>query len=129
MRDLSDYALVRTTNNVLRGMLGSTSALTAQVDGSGVKVAMDRYFTFTALFSCLMKHNVFCVGTAQKNRRGMRGAEHAFKTRGSRLKVKGDMNFVRSGELAAVQWKESRLANILSTIHVYDRDFRGVLHE
>ena len=89
-----------------------------------MKVAIDRYFTFSVLFFCLMKHNVFCVGTVQRNRRGMRGAEHAFKTRCSRLKAKGDMNFVRSGELAAVEWKDSKV-NFLSIIHVYDRDFRG----
>ena len=59
----------------------------------------------------------------------MRGAEHAFKTRGSRLKAKGDMNFVRSGEVAAVESKDSKVVNFLSTIHVYDRGFRGVLYE
>ena len=92
-------------------------------------MAMDRYFTFPVIFSCLMKHNVFCVGTVQRNRRGMRGAEHAFKTRCSRLKAKGDMNFVRSGELVAVEWKDSKVVNFFSTINVDDRDFRGVLYE
>ena len=50
MRDLSNCALGRTTNNVLCRLLCSTSALTVQVDGSGVKVAMDRSFTFPVLF-------------------------------------------------------------------------------
>ncbi|CAN0394063.1 unnamed protein product [Ascophyllum nodosum] len=69
---------------------------------------MDDYYTSVLLFLCLLKNEIFAMGTARTNRKGIAGALDVFRKIILRLRNKSDMNFARSGEIAACEWKDTK---------------------
>lgn len=108
--------LGRTTRQVLWVVLGASPLLSAKLDGSGVHVAMDNFFTSPTLFECLASHNIFAVGTCRSDRTA--GAASYLESLGRTLHERGDMNFSRSGEMAFVHWRDSKDITFCSTIHI-----------
>ena len=124
MRPLADSPLGKIVTLVLTRLLVSTPELASQLIGSGVKVAMDNYFTSLLLFLYLLKSKIFAVGTARTNRKGFAGALDVFRKKTTRLRKRSDMNFARSGEIAVCEWKDTKVVTFASTIHIKESDFQ-----
>lgn len=90
--------------------------LRQKLDGSGTFIAMDNYFTSPTLFSCLASHEIYAVGTCRTLRTS--GALPYMQSLGRTTPNRGDMTFCRSGEMAFVQWKDSKEIILCSTIHI-----------
>eukprot|EP00752_Nemacystus_decipiens_P016861 g15093.t1 len=116
LRRYMDCPLGRTTRHVLHVLLGECEVLKKKIDGSGVFIAMDNYFTSPTLFECLASHEIFAVGTCRADRTA--GAEAYLQSLGRTIPNRGDMNFCRSGQVACVQWKDSKDIFLVSTIHI-----------
>ena len=116
LRKWSDCPLGRTTRHVLHVLLDACKEFGDKIDGSGVHIAMDNYFTSPTLFECLAGHDIFAVGTCRVNRTA--GAIPFLQSL-DRIPVKrGDMNFARAGNVAFVQWLDSKDIILCSTIHL-----------
>lgn len=116
LRPYMDCPLGRTTRHMLHVLLGECEVLREKLEGSGVFIAMDNYFTSPTLFECLASHDIFAVGTCRANRTA--GAQGFLQSLGRTIPNRGDMNFCRSGEVAFVQWKDSKDIFLCSTIHI-----------
>ena len=123
MAPMEDCPLGKIPNLVMQCMLHSCPELTVKVNDSGVHVAMDNFFTSPTLLLCLETHKIYGVGTVRTNRIGLKGAVELFRAEGSKLSNKGDMNFARSGTLAVVEWKDTKIVTLASTIHNTKKDF------
>ncbi|CAN0414963.1 unnamed protein product [Hapterophycus canaliculatus] len=84
---------------------------------------MDNYFASPILLLCLFWRGVFGVGTLRGNHRGAKHAVWYWAASRQSVKKRGDMSFARYGFLAFVQWKDSKLVNFISTIHVKKEHF------
>ncbi|CAB1110363.1 unnamed protein product [Ectocarpus sp. CCAP 1310/34] len=111
-----DCPLGRTTRHLLHVLLGECGVLRQKIDGSGVFIAMDNYFTSPTLFECLASHDIFAVGTCRADRTA--SADVYLESLGRTIPNRGDMNFCRSGQVACVQWADSKDIFLISTIHV-----------
>jgi len=116
LRHYFDCPLGRTTRQVLWVLLEACGTLREKLVGSGVYIAMDNFFTSPTLFECLAYHDIFCVGTCRSDRTA--GGLPYMQSLGCTLPERGDMNFCRSGEMAFVQWKDSKDVILCSTIHI-----------
>ena len=103
--------------------LGKIPELTVNINDSGVHVAMDNFSTSPTLLLCLETHKIYGVGTVRTNRVGLKGAVELFRAEGIKLSNKGDINFARSGTLAVVEWKDTKIVTLASTIHNTKKDF------
>ena len=97
LRRTEKCPLGRTTRMVLHVLLKSCRAFGRQMDGSGVSIAMDNYFTSATLLLCLASHDIFAVGTVRKNRIGMDGALQFWAESKKSTVDRGDMLFARNG--------------------------------
>lgn len=116
IRDWFNCPLGRTTRHVLYVLLDACKEFKDKIDGSGVHVAMDNFFTSPTLFECLASHGIFAVGTCRKDRTA--GAVPFWESLDRRLLERGDMHFARSGNIAFVQWLDSKDVILCSTIHI-----------
>ena len=116
LRPYMDCPLGRTTRHVLHVLLNECAVLGQKINGSGVFIAMDNYFTSPTLFECLASHDIFAVGTCRADRTA--GAQAYLESLGRDIPNRGDMNFCRSGQVACVQWKDSKDIFLVSTIHI-----------
>lgn len=102
------------------------------LNGSGIHIAMDNYFTSPLLFLCLKDHSIFAVGTCRRNKVGISGAFEYWSRRGEVLEKQGDMRFARTAapeeEFMTVEWEDSSTVLILSTVHVHAKDFVPMEH-
>lgn len=119
----------RTTRTVLHVILKTCPALAKQIDGSGVKIGMDNYFTSPCLLLCLASHDIFAVGTVRKNRMGVDGALQFMAKQGMIVKKRGDMAFARSGNLVVVHWMDAADLTFCSTIHIFEEHFQPKEYE
>ena len=128
LRPYLDDPLGRTTRHVLHVLLGECDLLRQKLDGSGVYLAMDNYFSSPTLFECLASHGIFAVGTCRSNRTA--GAQAYLQNLGRTIPNRGDMNFCRSEEIAFVNWKDSKDISLTSTIHIAQpkEDAGGINH-
>lgn len=132
LRPFQDCPLGRTTRHVLQVLLGECDVLRQKIDGSGVHIAMDNYFTSPTLFECLASHDIFAVGTCRSDRTA--GADAYLDSLGRTIPNRGDMNFCRSGQVAFVEWKDSKEIFLVSTIHIAQpgtkvkQEARGIDH-
>ncbi|CAM9572837.1 unnamed protein product [Pylaiella littoralis] len=108
--------LGRTTRQVLWVLLGASPVLSKKLDGSGVYIAIDSFFTSPTLFECLASHDIFAVGTCRSDKTA--GATAYLESLNRTLVELGDMNFCRAGEMAFVRWKDSKDVTLCSTIHI-----------
>lgn len=108
---------------VLHVLLKACPDFGRQLDGSGVSVAMDNYFTSATLLLCLATHDIFAVGTVRKTRMGMGGALQFWKENEESTKVRGDMLFARNGHLTVVEWIDSKVVYFMSSMHIFESDF------
>ncbi|CAB1105013.1 unnamed protein product [Ectocarpus sp. CCAP 1310/34] len=111
-----DCPLGRTTRHVLHVLLGACKKFGDKIDGSGVYIAMDNYFTSPTLFECLASHDIFAVGTCRSNRTG--GAVPYLQSLDRRPVERGEMHFARAGNVAFVQWLDSKEIILCSSIHI-----------
>ncbi|CAN0297114.1 unnamed protein product [Pylaiella littoralis] len=116
LRQWFNCPLDRTTRQVLWVLLGASPVLSKKLDGSGVYIAMDSFFTNPMLFECLASHDIFAVGTCRSDRTA--GAAAYLESLDRTLVERGDMNFCRAGEMAFVRWKDSKDVTLCSTIHI-----------
>lgn len=116
LRPYMNCPLGRTTRHVLHVLLGECEILRQKLHGSGCFIAMDNYFTSPTLFACLASHDIFAVGTCRTNRTS--GALPYLESLGREIPDRGDMSFCRSGDLAFVQWKDSKDIVLCSTTHI-----------
>lgn len=116
LRQWYNCPLGRTARTVLWVLLHACEELGQQIQGSGVYMAMDNFFTSPTLFECLQTHDVFAVGTCRANRTS--GATSYWQSRERTLTKRGEMIFGRSGEMVFVQWRDSRDIIWCSTIHI-----------
>lgn len=106
------------TRQVLWVLLGACSELSEKLEGSGVYIAMDDHVTSPTLLECLASHDIFAVGSCRANLTA--GAAQYWQSLDrTTLDGRGDMKFCRSDEMAFLQRKGSKDADILcSTIHI-----------
>lgn len=123
LRPTEKCPLGRTTRMVLHVLLKACPEFGRQLDGSGVSVAMDNYFTSATLLLCLATHDIFAVGTVRKNRMGMGGALQFWKEKKESTKDRGDMLFARNGHLTVVEWIDSKVVHFMSSMHIFESDF------
>ncbi|CAB1112975.1 unnamed protein product [Ectocarpus sp. CCAP 1310/34] len=115
LRPYMDCPLGRATRHVLHVLLGECGVLRQKIDGSGVFIAMDNYFTSPTVFECLASYDIFAVGTCRADRTA--GADAYLESLGRTIPNRGDMNLCRSGQVACVQWADSKGIFLISTIH------------
>ncbi|CAB1108340.1 unnamed protein product [Ectocarpus sp. CCAP 1310/34] len=101
---------------VLWVLIGESPVLKEKPVGFGVYIAMVNYFTDPTLFECLASHDIFAVGTCPSDRTA--GAVPSLTSLGHKLAQRGAMQFRRSGEVAFMQWKDSKDVLLCSTIHI-----------
>ncbi|CAB1104017.1 unnamed protein product [Ectocarpus sp. CCAP 1310/34] len=111
-----DCPLGRTTRHVLHVLLGACKKFGDKIDGSGAYIAMDNYFKSPTLFECLASHDIFAVGTCRSNRTG--GAVPYLQSLDRRPVERGEMHFARAGNVAFVQWLDSKEIILCSSIHI-----------
>lgn len=73
-RQWAKCPLGRTTRHVLYTLLKACPEFAVQIDGAGIHIAIDNYFTSVTLLLCLASHDIFAVGTLRKNRTGVPSA-------------------------------------------------------
>ena len=132
LRSFADCPLGRTCRMVLFVLFHACDAFRARLEGSGVMLACDNFFTSPILFLCLATWGVFAVGTLRSNLRGAADAK-AWMAQNSeemtskcRLRSRSQMLFVRMGDLAFTLWKDSKDIFFATTIHIYKKRFRGL---
>ena len=123
LRRTEKCPLGRTTRMVLHVLLKSCRAFGRQIDGSGVSIAMDNYFTSATLLLCLASHDIFAVGTVRENRIGMDGALQFWAESDMSTVDRADMLFARNGHLTVVEWIDSKVVHFMSSMHIFESDF------
>ncbi|CAB1104775.1 unnamed protein product [Ectocarpus sp. CCAP 1310/34] len=120
---LEDCPLGKTTRHVLHVLLEECETLRGKLVGSGVFIAMANYFTSPTLFACLASHDIFAVATCRSPRTC--GALPYMESLGHTIPNRGDMTFCRSGEMAFVQWRDSKEILLYSTVHIGETGGEG----
>lgn len=115
--------LGRTARTVMHVLLEACPPFAAKIDGKGVTIAMDNYFTSAGLFLSLASRDIFAVGTLRGKRVGLDGAQQLWRDEGKVIKKRGDMAFARSGELVCIEWQDSKTVNLMTTKHVFEGDW------
>lgn len=123
LRPTEKFPLGHTTRMVLHVLLKAYPEFGRQLNGSGVSVAMDNYFTSATLLLCLATHDIFAVGTVRKNRMGMSGALQYWKENDESTTDRGYMLFARNGQLTVVEWIDSKEVHFMSSMHMFESDF------
>lgn len=123
LRRWASCPLGRVCRRVLFVLFGACKIFAAQLRNSGIYVAMDDYFASTILLLCLFRRGGFGVGTLRGNRRGAKHAVRYWAASRQPVKKKREMSFARYGFLAFVRWKDAKLVNFISTIHVKKEHF------
>lgn len=77
---------------------------------------MDNYFTSPTLFECLATHDIFALGTCRLDRTA--GAVQFWDSLDRNVHERGQMIFARSGEIAIVQWENSKDLILCSSIYI-----------
>lgn len=78
-------------------------------------VYMDNYYTSPNLFLALYKKGVGACGTARTNRKHY---PKALKVANTRYVHRGFYDYLACGPLLACVWKDKRIINLLTTIHL-----------
>jgi len=91
--------------------------LMAPYSKQGYHLYTDNFYTSPGLYTDLSdNHGTRACGTCQANRKGcapqLKNVKQYHKTA-----VRGDMRYVRFGELAQIQWKDKRTVTVLSNLH------------
>ncbi|KAH8040864.1 hypothetical protein HPB51_013034 [Rhipicephalus microplus] len=81
----------------------------------GYKIYMDNFYTSKHLFEHLLQCKTLACGTTRKDRRGFPG--DLKETKWERKAERGDIRWVRDGNILFLQWKDRKAVNLMSTIH------------
>lgn len=111
-------ALGRTCRLVLFVLFIACPALGEHLKGSGTYMACDSYFSSPILFLCLKKRGIYAIGTLKSIHRGVLDVKTFWVENSQKLTKKGEMLFARFGNMAFVQWWDSRVVLFLTTIHL-----------
>lgn len=82
--------------------------------GTGYKLFVDNYYTSPALFQDLLKKRIWACGTIRGQRMGR------FRNRPGGVTnndPRGTIRWIREGPIVFVQWKDSRVVHMCSTLH------------
>ncbi len=90
--------------------------LLQSLDGEGFIIYMDNFYTSPTLLQALYERGILAVGTLRTDRRGTPEAVRDGKQWG-RVAVRGDMRWVRDGNILYTQWKDSKAVTVASTVH------------
>ena len=130
LRVHKDCPLGNTTRTVLHVLLKACPTFAGKIDGAGVTIAMDNYFTAAALLLCLASRDIFAVGTLRSNRVGLDGAMRLWKEAGQTVTQRGDIMMARSGSgIAIITWVDSQVVHLLTTKHLFKSDWTPVEYE
>lgn len=81
----------------------------------GYKIYMDNFYTSTKLFDHLLARKTFACGTSRKDRRCFPAELKDAKW--ERRAQRGDVRWIREGNILYMQWKDRRAVNLMSTMH------------
>ena len=71
---------------------------------------------------CLATHLIFAVGTSRSNRTGVGGPLATWASKNVKVAEKGDMAFLRWGNISITQWIDKKKFFFLSTVHIFKSD-------
>ncbi|XP_072143614.1 piggyBac transposable element-derived protein 4-like [Dermacentor andersoni] len=83
--------------------------------GQGYKIYMDNFYTSKHLFEHLLQCKTLACGTTRKDRRGFPGDLKDPKW--EKKAERGDIRWIREGNVLFLQWKDRKAVSLMSTIH------------
>ncbi|XP_072145227.1 piggyBac transposable element-derived protein 4-like [Dermacentor andersoni] len=81
----------------------------------GYRVYMDNFYTSKKLFEHLLEHKTLACGTTRKDRRCF--PVELKDSSWEKSAERGDVRWIRDGNILYMQWKDRRAVNLMSTIH------------
>ena len=83
----------------------------------GYELYFDNYYTSMKLVNDLLDRRTYVCATATANRRGYPVQLKVDKKEWESTSARGDCRWIRIGGVLALQWKDSKVVSILSTVH------------
>lgn len=95
------------------------SSLCSEYLDQGYRIYMDNFYTSGKLFDHLLERKTLACGTTRKDRRCF---PTELKDVGwERRAQRGDVRWLRDGNILYMQWKDRRAVNLMSTIHTANK--------
>lgn len=85
----------------------------------GYKIFMDNFYTSAKLFEHLLEHKTLACGTTRKDRRGF--PKELKDATWERRAQRGDVRWIREGNILFMQWKDRRSVFLMSTMHTANK--------
>lgn len=85
---------------------------TEELVGTECLVVFDNFFSSPELMQNLFDHGIYAVGTVRAQRKGLPDV-----VKNKKKINEGDHNYKVKGNVAAIQWQDKRLANVVATDH------------
>ena len=91
-----------------------TMNLCKSLFGQGYKLFIDNFYTSAVLLKALLKKKTLACGTINAGRKGFPdGLKNVKGFRGNR----GDVRWIRDGDVGYLQWKDNKVVSFASTMH------------
>ncbi|XP_055877291.1 piggyBac transposable element-derived protein 4-like [Biomphalaria glabrata] len=95
---------------------GVVMKLTKSISRQGYRLFFDNFYTSVQLLKDLWFIGIGACGTVLRTRKGFPNAIKDVKNFEKKSK-RGDMRWIRDGQLLTVQWRDNKTISLMSTIH------------
>ena len=83
----------------------------------GYKLYFDNFYTSTQLMKDLKGKGIFSCGTVRSNRKGFPKEFKDTVKKWEKAAERGDVRWVRDGEVVIMQWKDNKAVSVMSSFH------------